>query len=155
MLEQFNDLISTICTNSSIVQEVREDRYFFTDDGSIYDSLWKFGGYYKFATTERLSYGGAHLWTRNPIVAKYELTIILGNCVRRANSWKPIALPAETNAIQKAWSLTPLPNSTAVECTFEDNPDFTFGTLETERWLPLAKLMSMNLDDAIQLYLTE
>ncbi|MGC9808426.1 hypothetical protein, partial [Schaalia odontolytica] len=90
-----------------------------------------------------------------PIVAKYELTIILGNCVRCANSWKPIALPAETNAIQKAWSLTPLPNSTAVECTFEDNPDFTFGTLETERWLPLAKLMSMNLDDAIQLYLTE
>ena len=28
MLEQFNDLISTICTNSSIVQEVRKDRYF-------------------------------------------------------------------------------------------------------------------------------
>ena len=40
MLEEFDDLISTLCANSPITQEEHRDRLFFTNDGLIFDSFW-------------------------------------------------------------------------------------------------------------------
>ena len=48
MLEEFDDLISALCANSSITQEEQRNRLFFTDDGLIFDSLWECNGYFKF-----------------------------------------------------------------------------------------------------------
>ena len=40
MLEEFDDLIATLCANSSIVREERDGRLFFTIDGILFDSFW-------------------------------------------------------------------------------------------------------------------
>ena len=66
MLEELNDLISTLCTDSSIVREMRENRLLFTDDGLIFDSFWESNDYFKFARSEHPSFGGGYLWTHNP-----------------------------------------------------------------------------------------
>ena len=53
MLEEFNDLISTLCANSPITQEEHRDRLFFTNDGLIFDSFWESNDYFKFGRSER------------------------------------------------------------------------------------------------------
>jgi hypothetical protein len=39
MLEEFDDLISTLCANSSVVHKERDGRLFFTVDGILFDSF--------------------------------------------------------------------------------------------------------------------
>lgn len=155
MLEEFNDLISTLCTDSSIVREVRENRLFFTDDGLIFHSFWESNDYFRFARSERPSFGGGYLWTRNPTIAKYQLVIVLGSSIRRLNSWDPIALPSQPDTLKTAWSLTPVPGTTAIDCVYVDDPKLSFGTFTNDQWLRLASLLTMPLEDAIRLYTTE
>ena len=121
MLEELDDLISRLCANSPITQEEHRDRLFFTDDGLIFDSLWESNDYFKFARSERPSFGGGHLWTRNPTIAQYQLVVVLGSCIRRLNSWDPIALPSQPDTLENAWSLTPVPGTTAIDCVYVDN----------------------------------
>ena len=79
MLEEFDNLIATLCANSPITQEEHRDRLVFTVDGLIFDSLWESNGYFKFGRSERPSFGGGHLWTRNPTIAQYQLVVGLGS----------------------------------------------------------------------------
>ena len=73
MLEEFDDLISTLCANSPIMRKERDGRLFFTNDGLIFDSFWESNDYFKFDRSERPSFGGGYLWTRNPTIAQYQL----------------------------------------------------------------------------------
>ena len=155
MLEEFDDLISRLCANSPITQEEHRDRLFFTDDGLIFDSLWESNGYFKFDRSERPSFGGGYLWTRNPTIAQYQLVVVLGSYIRRLNSWDPIALPSQPDTLENAWSLTPVPGTTAIDCVYVDDPELSFGTFTKDQWLRLASLLTMPLEDAIQLYTTE
>ena len=91
------------------------------------------------------------MWTRNPTIAQYQLVVVLGSCIRRFNSWDPIALPSQPDTLENAWSLTPVPGTTAIDCVYVDDPKLSFGTF----WLRLASLLTMPLKDAIQLYTTE
>lgn len=155
MLEEFDDLISTLCTNSSIMHEVRENRLSFTDDGLIFHSFWESNDYFKFTRSERPSFGGGYLWTHNPTIAQYQLVIVLGSSIRRLNSWDPIALPSQPDTLENAWSLTPVPCTTAIDCVYVDDPNLSFGTFTKDQWLRLASLLTMPLEDAIRLYTTE
>ena len=155
MLEEFDDLISKLCTNSSIMHEVRENRLFFTDDGLIFHSFWESNDYFKFARSERPSFGGGYLCTRNPTIAQYQLVIVLGSSIRRLNSWDPIALPSQPDTLEAAWSLTPVPGTTAIDCVYVDDRELSFGTFTKDQWLRLASLLTMPLEDAIRLYTTE
>ena len=155
MLKEFDDLISTLCTNSSIMHEVRENRLSFTDDGLIFHSFWESNDYFKFTRSERPSFGGGYLWTHNPTIAQYQLVIVLGSSIRRLNSWDPIALPSQPDTLENAWSLTPVPCTTAIDCVYVDDPKLSFGTFTKDQWLRLASLLTMPLEDAIRLYTTE
>ena len=155
MLEELNDLISTLCADFSIVREMRENRLLFTDDGLIFDSFWESNDYFKFARSEHPSFGGGYLWTHNPTIAQYQLVIVLGSSIRRLNSWDPIALPSQPDTLENAWSLTPVPGTTAIDCVYVDDPELSFGTFTKDQWLRLASLLTMPLEDAIQLYTTE
>ena len=155
MLDEFHDPIATLCANSSIMHEVRENRLFFTDDGLIFDSFWESNDYFKFGRSERPSFGGGYLWTRNPTIAQYQLIIVLGSSIRRLNSWDPIALPSQPDTLENAWSLTPVPGTTAIDCVYVDDPELSFGTFTKDQWLRLASLLTMPLEDALQLYTTE
>ena len=155
MLEEFDDLISTICANSSIMHEERDGRLFFTNDGLIFDSFWELNDYFKFGRSERPSFGGGYLWTRNPTIAQYQLVVVLGSSIRRLNSWDPIALPSQPDTLENAWSLTPVPGTTAIECVYVDDPELSFGTFTKDQWLRLASLLTMPLEDVIRLYTTK
>jgi len=155
MLKEFDDLISTLCANSSIMRKERDGRLFFTNDGLIFDSFWELNDYFKFGRSERPSFGGGHLWTRNPTIAQYQLVVVLGSYIRRLNSWDPIALPSQPDTLENAWSLTPVPGTTAIECVYVDDPELSFGTFTKDQWLRLASLLTMPLEDAIRLYTTK
>ena len=155
MLKEFDNLISTLCANSSIMHEERDGRLFFTNDGLIFDSFWELNDYFKFGRSERPSFGGGHLWTRNPTIAQYQLVVVLGSYIRRLNSWDPIALPSQPDTLENAWSLTPVPGTTAIDCVYVDDPELSFGTFTKDQWLRLASLLTMPLEDAIRLYTTE
>ena len=155
MLKEFDDLISTLCANSSIMHEERDGRLFFTNDGLIFDSFWELNDYFKFGRSERPSFGGGYLWTRNPTIAQYQLVVVLGSSIRRLNSWDPIALPSQPDTLENAWSLTPVPGTTAIECVYVDDPELSFGTFTKDQWLRLASLLTMPLEDVIRLYTTK
>lgn len=53
MLEEFDDLISMLCANSSIVRKEQDGRLFFTVDGILFDSFWYSTDNYRFGTSER------------------------------------------------------------------------------------------------------
>ena len=63
MLKEFDDLISTLCANSSIVRKERDGRLFFTIGGILFDSFWYSTDNYRFGTSERPSRVGATLRT--------------------------------------------------------------------------------------------
>ena len=72
MLEEFDDLISMLCANSSIVRKEQDGRLFFTIDGILFDSFWYSTDNYRFGTSERPSRVGATLRTPSSTVARYE-----------------------------------------------------------------------------------
>jgi len=59
VLEEFDDLISMLCANSSIMRKERDSRLFFTVDGILFDSFWYSTDNYRFGTSERPSRVGA------------------------------------------------------------------------------------------------
>ena len=87
MLEEFNDLTSTLCTDSSIMHEVRENRLFFTLDRFLFDSFWYSTDNYRFGTSERPSRVGTTLRTPSATVARYELLRLLGGYNRWSHGW--------------------------------------------------------------------
>ena len=95
------------------------------------------------------------MWRNYPNIAQYQLVIVLGSSIRRLNSWDPIALPSQPDTLENAWSLTPVPGTTAIDCVYVDDPELSFGTFTKDQWLRLASLLTMPLEDAIRLYTTE
>jgi len=72
MLKEFDDLIATLCANSSIMRKEQDGRLFFTIDGILFDSFWYSTDNYRFGTSERPSRVGATLRTPSSTVARYE-----------------------------------------------------------------------------------
>ena len=107
MLKEFDDLISTLCANSSVVRKERDGRLFFTVDGFLFDSFWYSTDNYRFGTSERPSRVGATLRTPSSTVARYELVRLLGGYNRWSHGWQPIELAADPDSLQASWTVFP------------------------------------------------
>ena len=155
MLEQFNDLISTLCMNSSIVREVRENRFFFTVDGFLFDSFWYSTDNYRFGTSERPSRVGATLRTPSATGARYELLRLLGGYNRWSHGWQSIELAADPDSLQASWTVIPGQLSGEQILSMRSCPDVEFTSFDEQRAYKLAHLMQYPFEDALKLYLGE
>ena len=155
MLEEFDDLIATLCANSSIVRKERDGRLFFTIDGILFDSFWYSTDNYRFGTSERPSRVGATLRTPSSTVARYELVRLLGGYNRRSQGWQPIELAADLDSLQASWTISPgqLPGEQILSMRSCPNVEFT--SFDEQRAYKLAHLMQYPYEDAIRLYTTK
>ena len=155
MLEEFDDLIATLCANSSIVREERDGRLFFTIDGILFDSFWYSTDNYRFGTSERPSRVGATLRTPSSTVARYELLRLLGGYNRWSQGWQPIELAADLDSLPASWTISPgqLPGEQILSLPSCPNVEFT--SFDEQRAYKLAHLMQYPYEDAIRLYTTK
>lgn len=155
MLEQFDDLISTLCANSSVVRKERDGRLFFTVDGILFDSFWYSTDNYRFGTSERPSRVGATLRTPSATVARYELLRLLGGYNRWSHGRQAIELAADPDSLQASWTISPgqLPGEQIL--SLRSCPDVEFTSFDEQRAYKLAHLMQHPCEDALKLYLGE
>ena len=148
MLEEFDDLISTLCANSSIVRKERDGRLFFTVDGILFDSFWYSTDNYRFGMSERPSRVGA-------TVARYELVRLLGGYNRWSHGWQAVELAAHPDSLQASWTISPgqLPGEQIL--SMHNCPDREFTSFDEQRAYKLAHLMQHPYEDALKLYLGE
>ena len=155
MLKEFNDLISTLCANSSVVRKERDGRLFFTVDGFLFDSFWYSTDNYRFGTSERPSRVGATLRTPSATVARYELVRLLGGYNRWSHGWQPIELAADPDSLQASWTISPGQLFGEQILSMRSCPDVEFTSFDEQRAYKLAHLMQYPCEDALQLYLGE
>ena len=155
MLKEFDDLISTLCTDSSIVREVRENRLFFTLDRILFCSFWYSTDNYRFGTSERPSRVGATLRTPSSTVARYELLRLLGGYNRWSHGWQSIELAADLYSLQVSWTVNPGQPVGEQVLSLRSCPDVEFTSFDEQRAYKLAHLMQYPFEDALQLYLGE
>ena len=155
MLEEFDDLISTLCANSSIVREERDGRLFFTVDGFLFDSFWYSTDNYRFGTSERPSRVGATLRTPSSTVARYELVRLLGGYNRWSHERQAVELATDPDSLQASWTIIPgqLPGEQIL--SMRSCPDVEFTSFDEQRAYKLAHLMQYPYEDALKLYLGE
>ena len=153
MLEEFDDLISTLCANSSIVREERDGRLFFTVDGILFDSFWYSTDNYRFGRSERPSRVGATLRTPSATVARYELVRLLGGYNRWSHGRQAVELAADPDSLQASWTISPgqLPGEQIL--SMRSCPDREFTSFDEQRAFKLVHLMQYPYEDALQLYL--
>lgn len=155
MLEEFDDLIATLCANSSIVRKERDGRLFFTIDGILFDSFWYSTDNYRFGTSERPSRVGATLRTPSSTVARYELLRLLGGYNRWSRGRQSIELAADLDSLQASWTVVPGQLSGEQVLSMRSCPDVEFTSFDEQRAYRLAHLMQYPFEDALQLYLGE
>ena len=155
MLKEFDDLISTLCANSPIVREVRENRLFFTVDGFLFDSFWYSTDNYRFGTSERPSRVGATLRTPSSTVARYELVRLLGGYNRWSHGRQAVELAADPDSLQASWTISPGQLFGEQILSMRSCPDVEFTSFDEQRAYKLAHLMQYPFEDALQLYLGE
>ena len=155
MLEEFDDLISTLCANSSIMRKERDGRLFFTVDGILFDSFWYSTDNYRFGTSERPSRVGATLRTPSSTVARYELVRLLGGYNRWSHGRQAVELATDPDSLQASWTISPgqLPGEQIL--SMRSCPDVEFTSFDEQRAYKLAHLMQHPFEDALQLYLGE
>ena len=155
MLKEFDDLISTLCANSSVVRKERDGRLFFTVDGILFDSFWYSTDNYRFGTSERPSHVGATLRTPSSTVARYELVRLLGGYNRWSHGRQAVELATNPDSLQASWTISPgqLPGEQIL--SMRSCPDVEFTSFDEQRAYKLAHLMQYPFEDALQLYLGE
>ena len=155
MLKEFDDLISTLCANSSIVRKERDGRLFFTVDGSLFDSFWYSTDNYRFGTSERPSRVGATLRTPSSTVARYELVRLLGGYNRWSHGRQAVELATDPDSLQASWTISPgqLPGEQILSMRSCPNVEFT--SFDEQRAFKLVHLMQYPFEDALKLYLGE
>ena len=129
MLKEFDDLISTLCANSSVVRKERDGRLFFTV--------------------------GATLRTPSSTVARYELVRLLGGYNRWSHGRQAVELATDPDSLQASWTISPgqLPGEQIL--SMRSCPDVEFTSFDEQRAYKLAHLMQHPFEDALQLYLGE
>lgn len=149
MLEEFDDLISMLCANSSIMRKERDSRLFFTVDGILFDSFWYSTDNYRFGTSERPSRVGATLRTPSSTVARYELVRLLGGYNRWSHGRQAVELTADPDSLQASWTISPgqLPGEQVLSmCSC---PDVEFTSFDEQRAYKLAHLMQHPFQEAL------
>lgn len=155
MLEEFDDLIAMLCTNSSIVRKEQDDKLVFTIDGILFDSFWYSTDNYRFGTSERPSRVGVTLRTPSVTVARYELLRLLGGYNRWSQGRQSIELAADPNSLQASWTVVPGHLSGEQVLSMRSHPGVEFTSFDEQRAYRLAHLMLYPFEDALKLYLGE
>lgn len=149
MLEEFDDLISMLCANSSIMRKERDGRLFFTVDGILFDSFWYSTDNYRFGTSERPSRVGATLRTPSSTVARYELVRLLGGYNRWSHGRQAVELTADPDSLRASWTISPgqLPGEQVL--SMRSCPDVEFTSFSEQRAYKLAHLMQHPFQEAL------
>ena len=149
MLEEFDDLISMLCANSSIMRKERDGRLFFTVDGILFDSFWYSTDNYRFGTSERPSRVGATLRTPSSTVARYELVRLLGGYNRWSHGRQAVELTADPDSLRASWTISPgqLPGEQIL--SMRSCPDVEFTSFSEQRAYKLAHLMQHPFEEAL------
>ncbi len=153
MLEQHNDLIERLLRGSSTRQQEFNQGWTFTNDGTLYFSVWDEDGNTFFAWSERQPDTAASVYTDNDTVTAYLLTMELGAKRAMALHFDVPRFPRKISQLHPSWAAdkTPLPPTLLYHRI--DDPSVSFYSSTPSLAVPITHAMQYDLEDLLKKYM--
>ena len=153
MLEQHTELIERLLRDSLTRTSKFNDRWTFTNDGTLYFSVWDEDGNTFFAWSERQPDTAASVYTDSDTVTAYLLTTQLGAKRAMALHFDVPRFPRKIDQLPPLWAAekTPWP-PTLLYHRIED-PSIRFYSNTPSLAVPTTHAMQYDLEDLLEKYM--
>ena len=153
MLEQHTELIERLLRDSLTRTSEFNGGWTFTNDGTLYFSVWDEDGNTFFAWSERQPDTAASVYTDNDTVTAYLLTMELGAKRAMALHFYVPRFPTKIDQLHPSWvaDKTPLPPTLLYHRI--DDPSVRFYSNSSYLAVPITHAMQYDLEDLLKKYM--
>ena len=153
MLEQHTDLIERLVRDSLTRTSEFNEGWTFTNDGTLYFTVWDKDGTTFFSWSERQPSTSADLQTDSDSVAAYVLTMELGAKRAMALHFDVPRFPRKISQLHPSWAAdkTPLPPTLLYHRI--DDPSVSFYSSTPSLAVPITHAMQYDLEDLLKKYM--
>ena len=153
MLEHHKSLISRLLRNSSITRTEFNQGWSFTNDGTLYFSVWEKDGRMFFSRSERQPSTGFDLDTDCDSVAAYVLTTQLGAKRAMALHFDVPRFPQRLDQLHPSWVADKTPLPPALFYHRIEDPSVCFYSSSPFDAVPVTYAMEYDLEDLLKKYM--
>ena len=150
MLEQHTELIERLLRDSLTRTSEFNQGWSFTNDGTLYFTVWDKDGTTFFSWSERQPSTSADLQTDSDSVAAYVLTMELGAKRAMALQFDVPRFPRKISQLHPSWAAdkTPLPPTLLYHRI--DDPSVSFYSSTPSLAVPITHAMQYDLEDLLK-----
>lgn len=153
MLERYNDLIERLLHGSSTRTREFNQALSFTNDGTLYFSVWDEDGNTFFAWSERQPGTAASVYTDNDTVTAYLLTMELGAKRAMALHFDVPRFPERLEQLHPSWVADKTPWPPTLLYHRIDDPSVRFYSNSSSDAVPITHAMQYDLEDLLKKYM--
>lgn len=153
MLEQHNDLIERLLRGSSTRQQEFNQGWTFTNDDTLYFSVWDEDGNTFFAWSERQPDTAASVYTDSDTVTAYLLTTQLGAKRAMALHFDVPRFPERLEQLHPSWAADKTPWPPTLLYHRIDDPSVRFYSNIPSIAVPITHAMQDDLKDLLKKYM--
>lgn len=152
MLERHNDLIERLLHGSSTRTRELNQALSFTNDGTLYFSVWDEDGNTFFAWSERQPDTAASVYTDNDTVTAYLLTMELGAKRAMALHFDMPRFPRKISQLHPSWAAEKTQQPPTLHYHRTDDARLHFYCSSEFYGVPLTHAMQYDLEDLLKKY---
>ena len=152
-MEHHKSLISRLLRNSSITRTEFNQGWSFTNDGTLYFSVWEKDGRMFFSRSERQPSTGFDLDTDCDSVAAYVLTTQLGAKRAMALHFDVPRFPQRLDQLHPSWAADKTPWPPTLLYHRIDDPSVRFYSISSYLAVPITHAMQYDLEDLLKKYM--
>ncbi|SPT55578.1 hypothetical protein [Schaalia odontolytica] len=153
MLEQHNDLIERLLRDSLTRTSEFNGGWTFTNDGTLYFTVWDKGGTTFFSWSERQPSTSPGLKTDCDSVAAYVLTTELGSMRAMALPFDVPRFPERLDQLHPSWVADKTPLPPALFYHRIEDPSVCFYSSSPFDAVPVTYAMEYDLEDILKKYM--
>ena len=153
MLENHKSLISRLLRNSSITRTEFNQALSFTNDGTLYFTVWDKDGTTFFSWSERQPSTSPGLKTDCDSVAAYVLTTELGSMRAMALHFDVPRFPRKIDQLPPSWVADKTPLPPALFYHRIEDPSVCFYSNTPSLAVPTTHAMQYDLEDLLEKYM--
>jgi len=153
MLEQHTELIERLLHGSSTRTQEFNQGWSFTNDGTLYFTVWDKDGSTFFSWSERQPSTGFDLDTDCDSVAAYLLTTELGSMRAMALTFDVPRFPRKIDQLPPSWAADKTPWPPTLLYHRIDDPSVRFYSNSSYLAVPITHAMQYDLEDLLKKYM--
>ncbi len=153
MLEQHTELIERLLRDSLTRTSEFNQALSFTNDGTLYFSIWDEDGNTFFAWSERQPDIAASVYTDSDTVTAYLLTMELGSMRAMALPFDVPRFPRKISQLHPSWAADKTQQPPTLHYHHTDDARLHFYCSSEFYGVPLTHAMQYNLEDLLKKYM--